>query len=106
MKQIFLLLKKNTNYPFGIVYAFGKNLAEGLKIFEIKAGYMEIVNMGKIFHGANIQPTVMFYGVEDIITENIIWKIFALIKKISPNFIKFHKLQSNRVHGVIVQIKM
>lgn len=98
--------QKNTNYPFGIVYAFGDDLANGLKVFEIKAGYMEIVNMGKIFHEVSIQPTVMFYGVEDIITDNIIWRTFALIKKVSPNFIKFHKLPSNKVHGVIVQLKM
>lgn len=98
--------QKNTNHPFGIVYAFGDDLADGLKIFEIKAGYMEIVNMGKIFLEVGIHPTVMFYGVEDIITDNIIWRTFALIKKVSPNFIKFHKLPSNKVHGVIVQLKM
>ena len=67
---------------------------------------MEIVNIGKILEDTKIKPTVMFYGVEDIITENIIWKIFALIKKVSPNFIKFHRLPSNKVHGVIVQVKM
>lgn len=98
--------QKTSNYPFGVVYAFGEDLAKGLKILEIKAGYMEIVNIGKIFENANIKPTVMFYGVEDIITDNIIWKIFALIKKVSPNFIKFHRLPSNKVHGVIVQVTM
>jgi len=98
--------QKTSSHPFSVVYAFGDDLAKGLKILEIKAGYMEIVNLGKIFEDANIKPTVMFYGVEDIITENIIWKIFALIKKVSPNFIKFHRLPSNKVHGVIVQVKM
>ncbi|OSS42244.1 Kup system potassium uptake protein [Desulfurella amilsii] len=98
--------QKTSSHPFGVVYAFGEDLAKGLKILEIKAGYMEIVNIGKIFEDAKIKPTVMFYGVEDIITENIIWKIFALIKKVSPNFIKFHRLPSNKVHGVIVQVKM
>jgi len=98
--------QKTSSHPFGVVYAFDDDLAKGLKILEIKAGYMEIVNLGKIFEDVNIKPTVMFYGVEDIITENIIWKIFALIKKVSPNFIKFHRLPSNKVHGVIVQVKM
>ncbi|MGE4546319.1 MAG: KUP/HAK/KT family potassium transporter [Desulfurella sp.] len=98
--------QKTSSHPFGVVYAFGEDLAKGLKILEIKVGYMEIVNIGKIFEDTKIKPTVMFYGVEDIITENIIWKIFALIKKVSPNFIKFHRLQSNKVHGVIVQVKM
>jgi KUP system potassium uptake protein len=98
--------QKTSNHPFGVVYAFGDDLAKGLKILEIKAGYMEIVNLGKIFEDAKIKPTVMFYGVEDIITKNIIWKIFALIKKVSPNFIQFHRLPSNKVHGVIVQVKM
>jgi len=98
--------QKNSSHPFGIFYSFGEDLADGLKVFEIRAGYMEIVNMGKIFEDSKIKPTVMFYGVEDIITENIIWRIFALIKKVSPNFIKFHKLPTDKVHGVIVQVRM
>lgn len=91
---------------FGIRGEFKKELAPGLRHFEIQCGYKEMVNIEKILTQADIRPKVIFYGMEDIATTNIIWKIFALIKKLSPTFVQFYKLPSAKLHGVVVWAKM
>ncbi|MBI5048754.1 MAG: hypothetical protein HZB54_07395, partial [Deltaproteobacteria bacterium] len=48
----------------------------------------------------------IFYGLEDITTSNFVWKIFSVIKKLTPTFVKFYKLPSNKLHGVITRIEM
>ena len=48
----------------------------------------------------------MFYGVEDIETKNFMWKIFALIKKLTPSFVQFYKLPAHKLHGVVMRVEM
>jgi KUP system potassium uptake protein len=55
-------------------------------------------------HG--IQEKVIFYGIEDIETRNPIWKLFALIKKLTPNFVQFNKLPSAKMQGVVTRVDM
>jgi KUP system potassium uptake protein len=92
--------------PFGIVAAFKEDLAAGLRVFEIRMGYMEIMNIEKILRTSYIDPKVMFYGMEDIETKNIFWKVFALIKKLTPSFVQFYKLPSHKLHGVVMRVEM
>lgn len=92
--------------PFGVTSLFKENLAEGLKVFEIKMGYMEVIDVVKILKSKGIDEKTIFYGIEDIITDNIIWKIFSTIKKLSPSFVQFYDLPSDKVHGVITRIEM
>lgn len=92
--------------PFGLVGAFKEDLAPNLRVFEVKAGYLEIVNLEKILNNASIHPKVIFYGVEDIITKNIMWKIFNVIKKLTPSFVQFYKLPTYKLHGVTVRVEM
>lgn len=92
--------------PFGATGFFKACYAEGLRSFEIQLGYMEVVDIEEILKEAGIEETVIFYGLEDISTRNIIWKLFALIKKITPSYVQFHKLPSYKLHGVITRVEM
>ncbi|MCL4361184.1 KUP/HAK/KT family potassium transporter [Candidatus Dependentiae bacterium] len=92
--------------PFGISAKFKEDLAPGLRVFEIKMGYMEIMNLEKILYESGIDPKVIFYGIEEINTKYIIWKIFTLIKKLTPSFVQFYKLPADKLHGVIVRVEM
>lgn len=92
--------------PFGICGEFKQDIAEGLRFFEIKMGYMEVVDVEKILKETKIEEKVIFYGLEDIFTENILWKIFSFVKKNTPTFVQFYSLPSNKLHGVITRVKM
>lgn len=92
--------------PFGVIGYFKDKLADGLRIFEIQLGYMEVIDVEEILKEAGIDEKAIFYGVEDIITPNFIWKIFAIIKKLTPTFVQFYKLPPNKLHGVITQVYM
>ena len=94
------------NRPFGISTSFKENIAQGLRIFEVRMGYMEIMNLEKIIDKARIDPKVIFYGMEDIETKNILWKFFALIKKLTPSFVQFYKLPVQKLHGVVMRVEM
>jgi KUP system potassium uptake protein len=67
---------------------------------------MEMMNLETILKHAHLQPKVIFYGVEEITTKNIIWKIYMLIKKLTPSFVQFYKLPSHKLHGVMVRVEM
>ncbi|MFH1831374.1 MAG: KUP/HAK/KT family potassium transporter [bacterium] len=92
--------------PFGVIGFFKGDLAPGLRIFEIHMGYMEVINIEKILHNAGINAKVIFYGLEDIDTKNIVWKCFSLIKDITPSFVRFHRLPPYKLHGVVTLIEM
>jgi KUP system potassium uptake protein len=36
--------------PFGVHYSFKDNLTEGLRIFEIRYGYLEIIDVERIWN--------------------------------------------------------
>jgi KUP system potassium uptake protein len=92
--------------PFGVESAFTAEPAKGLKVFEIRAGYMEIVDVEQILKEKGIYEKTIFYGIEDIFTSNIVWKIFSVIKKLSPSFVQFYKLPPEELHGVMTRFEM
>jgi KUP system potassium uptake protein len=92
--------------PFGVMGYFKQELSHGLRIFEIQVGYMEITNIEEILKEAGIDEKTIFYGLEDIVTENMIWKIFSIIKRLTPTFVQFYKLPSNKLHGVMTRTEM
>lgn len=94
------------NEPFGVSGSFSGELAPGLRAFVIKVGYMEIIDVEDILKKAGINEKTIFYGLEDITTTNIIWKIFSVVKKLTPTFVKFYKLPGNKLHGVVTRIEM
>ncbi len=92
--------------PYGVESFFKETPADGLRIFEIRLGYMEVVNVEKILKTSGINEKVIFYGVEDIVTENVIWKTYSTIKKLTPAFVQFYELPAHKIHGVITRIEM
>ncbi len=92
--------------PFGITHLLKEDIAPGFKSFEIKAGYMEVLDVETILKSYGINEKTIFYGMDEISTSNIIWKVFSFIKKVTPNFIQFYKLPSNKLHGVVTRVEM
>ena len=90
--------------PYGITGFFREDVAAGLRVFEVQIGYMELIDVEEIMREANIEERVVFYGIEDILTKNLIWKVFSLIKKITPTFIKFYNFPPKKLHGVITEV--
>jgi len=92
--------------PFGVESSFTTEPAKGLKIFEIKMGYMVIVDVAQILKDKGIYEKTIFYGIEDIFTSNIVWKVFSVIKKLSPSFVQFYRLPPEELHGVMTRFEM
>ncbi len=92
--------------PFGVTSSFKDKLADGLRVFEIQVGYMEVIDVEEILKESEIDEKTIFYGLEDIVTDNIIWKIYSTTKKLTPAFVQFYKLPSEKLHGVLSRIEM
>ncbi|MFA4848676.1 MAG: KUP/HAK/KT family potassium transporter [Methanoregula sp.] len=95
-----------TEQPFGVTWGVTREIARGFSIFEIYLGYMEIVDIGLILKEAEIDEKTIFYGMEDIITTHVVWRIFAAIKRLSPSVVQFYKLPSDKIHGVVTRVDM
>jgi KUP system potassium uptake protein len=104
-RNVFISILR-TDEPFGVVCHHKKDVGTGLEFFEVNAGYMEILDIEKLLKTNGISEKVVFYGIEDIETRNPIWKIFALIKKLTPNFVQFNKLPAAKLQGVVTRVEM
>jgi len=104
-RNIFISLVR-TDEPFGVNCHHNTEVGSGLEFFEIRAGYMRVVDIEKLLKANGISEKVIFYGIEDIETRNPIWKVFALIKKLTPNFVQFHKLPAAKLQGVVTRVEM
>ncbi len=92
--------------PFGATGFFKDDLAPGLRTFEIQVGYMEVIDVEEILRENGVNERAIFYGVEDIMSKNVLWKVFSAIKKLSPNIAQFYKLPYNKLHGVVTRVEM
>lgn len=92
--------------PFGLKSELKRGIGSGLEALEIRAGYMVVIDIEKILKHHGIQEKVIFYGIEDISTTNIVWRFFSLIKKLSPNFVQFNKLPASKLQGVVTRVEM
>ena len=95
-----------TDDPYGLKSKLTPALGTGLDAFEIIAGYMEIFDIEQLLKESGISEKVIFYGIEDIETRNPVWKAFALIKKLTPNFVQFNKLPAAKLQGVMTRVEM
>jgi KUP system potassium uptake protein len=95
-----------TERPFGVTWGLTREMTKGLSIFEIYIGYMEIVDLDAIFREAGIDEKAIFYGMEEIISNIPVWRIFAAIKRLSPSVVQFYKLPPDKIHGVVTRIEM
>jgi KUP system potassium uptake protein len=95
-----------TEQPFGVTWGVTRELTKGLSIFEIYLGYMEIVDISKILKEADIDEKTIFYGMEDIATNHVVWKIFGAIKHLTPSVVQFYRLPADKIHGVVTRVEM
>jgi|WetSurSiteA1Bulk_404760.scaffolds.fasta_scaffold06444_2 KUP system potassium uptake protein len=103
--NVFVSILKRDD-PFGITGFFKDDLAKGLKVFEMQMGYMEIIDVEELMREQGIEERVVFYGLEDITSGNPIWKIFSLVKKLTPTFIQFYNFPPKKLHGVFTKVAM
>lgn len=95
-----------TEQPFGVTWGVTREVTRGLSIFEIYLGYMEIVDIGSILKDAEIEEKTIFYGMEEIVTTHLVWRIFAAIKRLTPSMVQFYKLPSDKIHGVVTRVEL
>ncbi|HWR90409.1 MAG TPA: KUP/HAK/KT family potassium transporter [Dissulfurispiraceae bacterium] len=103
--NIFVSLVRRDD-PFGVIGFFKETVAPGLRTFEIQMGYMEVIDVEEILKEAGIDEVAIFYGLEDIVTDSVIWRIFAFIKRNTPAFVKFYELPPQKLHGIITRVDM
>jgi len=95
-----------TDDPYDLETSLKKELADGLDAFEIRAGYMEIIDIEELLKENGIVEKVIFYGIEEITTENPVWMFFATIKRQTPNFVQFNRLPASKLQGVVTRVEM
>lgn len=103
-ENIFVQVNK-TSGAFGLHYDLSQ-VSNGLNILKIDVGYMEMFRLEKVLKALDIDERAIFYGVEEIETNNFFWHIFAVIKKVTPTFVSFYNLPVNKIHGVITQVNL
>lgn len=95
-----------TDEPYGLETTMKTGLAVGLDAIEISAGYMELLDIEGILKANGVSEKVIFYGIEDIATDNPFWKLFSTIKRQTPNFVQFNKLPAAKLQGVVTRVEM
>jgi len=94
------------DHPFGVRGHFLPEVVTGVRGYEIHVGYMEVIDVEDMLTQAEIDEKAIFYGLEEIVTRNFMWKVFSLIKRLTPAFVQFYKLPPNKLHGVITRVEM
>ena len=102
--NVFLSLVKKEE-PFGVETLLKGNVSEGLRLLEIRYGYMEIIDIEGELRSVGIQERAIFYGVEYVYTNKLLWKAFSLLKRITPSFVEFYKFPPEKLHGVAVRVE-
>ena len=105
-KTLFLSVE-TTNYPYGLKYTYtsiNEDKTNSLSLIKIQAGYLEIVDLVEIFKKLNIEPTIVFYGQENIITNKISTKIYSFLRKISPIIVDFYNFPLPKTIGIVSNI--
>ena len=100
-----IVIVKTSNEPHGISSTL-EPLGEALDLLTIKPGYMEKLNVEQILLERRIDERAIFYGDEEIVSDNIFWKIFALIKALSPSFVSFYNFPYEKLIGIARRAKI
>jgi KUP system potassium uptake protein len=95
-----------TERPFGVETYFNPSLADGLQVFTVKTGYMEVIDIVALLKGHGIEEKTIFYGIETIVSDMPVWKLYGIIKKVSPPFVQFYTLPPEKIHGVVTRVVM
>jgi KUP system potassium uptake protein len=92
--------------PFGVTGYFKDDVTTGLRAFEIQMGYMEVIDVEELLREAGVEERTVFYGLEDINARGLLWKMFSLMKRITPTFIQFYKFPYKKLHGVLTKVEL
>jgi KUP system potassium uptake protein len=103
-ENIFLSIS-TSDYPYGISVTKVEQIAPGLKGLLVSCGYMEYADIAGIIKNAGINEKVIFYGIEEITTKRPFLRLYAFLKKITPHFVAFYKLNYRKLHGVATRIE-
>jgi len=95
-----------TDDPYDLETSLKTGLAPGIDAFEIRAGYMEILDIEALLQENGIVEKVIFYGIEEITTDNPAWMFFSTIKRQTPNFVQFNRLPAAKLQGVVTRVEM
>ena len=98
-----------SNGAAGVVNALSLNtfLTYALNYKHEKLSWDNNLDLGYGLQISNgVTEKTIFYGVEDIFTNNLIWKVFSVIKKLSPSFVQFYRLPTDELHGVMTRFEM
>jgi KUP system potassium uptake protein len=90
---------------YGVRWNF-REIRPGLRYLSIEYGYMQVIHLLTIIRQVGIEETTVFYGMEEIVTNNLIWKVYAVIKRLSPSFVQYYRFPTDRVHGVVTRLEM
>jgi KUP system potassium uptake protein len=101
-----LVCIRSTEKPFGVKTELDRNLAEGLQLFTVTVGYMEVIDVVALLQERGIDEKTIFYGIETIVSDLFFWKIYSIIKKVSPPFVQFYTLPPEKMHGVVMRVVM
>ncbi|WP_319578008.1 KUP/HAK/KT family potassium transporter [uncultured Methanospirillum sp.] len=105
-KHNILVSIRMKDYPFGVKVTYLEDCAPGLSGLLIETGYMEILDIEALIRERGIEEKTIFYGMENIISDRMVWKIFGIMKKAAPPFVQFYSLPPEKIHGVITRIIM
>ncbi|HWQ66647.1 MAG TPA: KUP/HAK/KT family potassium transporter [Methanospirillum sp.] len=95
-----------TDKPYGLERTFEEGIAPGLSHLSIKYGYMQVIDLMRIIREEGIEEKTIFYGMEEIVTGNIIWQVFYVLKRLCPSFVQYYRLPPHKVHGVVTRVEM
>jgi len=101
-----LFAVETADVPYGITFSEMKEFTKGLYGLSVSVGYLQIPDILKLFKLQGISEKVIFYGVDDIKTNKVFYKIYAFIKKVTPSFASLYNLPYNKLHGVVTILEL
>ncbi len=101
-----LVSVETSDKPYGVNLETYEKVADGLFIARVTYGYMESPDLPKLFKQWGFAEKAIFYGAEEIKTSKPLLKLFAIMKRLAPNWISFFEFPYNKLHGVVTRIEI
>lgn len=101
-----LVSVETSDKPYGVNLESYQEVTDGLFTARITYGYMESPDLPKLFKQWGFSEKAIFYGAEEIKTSKPFLKIFAILKRLAPNWISFFDFPYNKLHGVVTRIEI
>lgn len=63
-------------------------------------------HINSLIRAEGIEEKTIFYGMENIVSDKFFWKLYGLLKKVTPAFVHFYEMPPEKIHGVITRVVM